>query len=132
MAPFEIILACFDDSLLCHLLPGVCVARARRAAATARPSLAQNVLVVGLAVLVAWLSIYPVVNKFSQLTAGFEFGRATANSGSQSPDGRAGSREGHRNHQLYFRNSHRSSVRTRLISRQVTSGKWKLKFSREI
>ncbi len=45
------ILACFDDSLLCHLLPGAWVARARRAAAAARPSRTQYVLVAGLAVI---------------------------------------------------------------------------------
>jgi hypothetical protein len=59
------ILACFDDSLLCYLLPGAWVARARRAAAAARPSRAQYVLVAGLALIVAWLSIYPVVNLLS-------------------------------------------------------------------
>jgi len=59
------ILACFDDSLLRHMLPGSLVARAERAAAEARPSRAQPVAVSALVVLVAVLSVDPVRNLLS-------------------------------------------------------------------
>src|SRR5207247_587903 len=60
------ILACFDDSLLRHMLPGSLVARAERAAAEARPSRAQPVAVSALVVLIAVLSVDPVRNLLSE------------------------------------------------------------------
>jgi hypothetical protein len=58
-------LACFDDSLLRRVLPARFLERATRAAETAEPSRVQNVLVAGLVVVVALLSISPVVNIIS-------------------------------------------------------------------
>jgi hypothetical protein len=63
------ILACFDDGLLVHLLPGRLVARAARAAETARPSRAQAIAAGGLVVLVAVLSVAPVRNLLSSRQA---------------------------------------------------------------
>ncbi len=60
------ILACFDDSLLRRVLPRALVARAERAAAVAKPSRAQRGLALALAVLVACLSIGPVLNLVSE------------------------------------------------------------------
>jgi lipase maturation factor len=68
------ILACFDDSLLGRILPGWLARRTERAAATAEPSRAQGWAVSGVAVLVAGLSIYPVMNMLSgqqQMNASF-------------------------------------------------------------
>jgi hypothetical protein len=59
------ILACFDDVLLARLLPKSWGERARRAAAEAQPSRAQNRIAIGLAVLVGFLSILPVANLIS-------------------------------------------------------------------
>src|SRR5262249_16836711 len=59
------ILACFDDSWLRRVLPAWLVARAERAAATARPSPAQRVAVALLVGVVAILSIAPVRNLVS-------------------------------------------------------------------
>jgi lipase maturation factor len=59
------ILACFDDSWLRHVLPGWLVERAERAAATARPSRAQQVAVAALIGVVAVLSVAPVRNLVS-------------------------------------------------------------------
>ena len=59
------ILACFDDSWLRRVLPGWLVARAERAAETARPSRAQQVAVAALVGVVAVLSIAPVRNLVS-------------------------------------------------------------------
>jgi hypothetical protein len=62
-------LACFDDSALRRVLPRRLVARAERAAATAEPSAAQRLAVGALVVLVAVLSIPPVVNLLSSRQA---------------------------------------------------------------
>ncbi len=62
-------LACFDDSLLRRMLPGALVRRAERAAAKAESSPAQSVAVALLAVVVAILSYYPVVNLMSSRQA---------------------------------------------------------------
>jgi hypothetical protein len=59
------ILACFDDSLLRRLLPRRLVARAEQAAAAARPARAQRGLAIALVVLIAVLSVGPVVNLLS-------------------------------------------------------------------
>ncbi|TMA71035.1 MAG: lipase maturation factor family protein [Deltaproteobacteria bacterium] len=59
------ILACFDDSWLRRVLPGWLVARAERAAETARPSRAQQVAIAALVGVVAVLSIAPVRNLVS-------------------------------------------------------------------
>jgi len=59
------ILACFDDTLLRRVLPARLVARADRASREAQPSQAQHVAVLGLALLVALLSVNPVVNLIS-------------------------------------------------------------------
>jgi len=58
-------LACFDDSLLCRLVPRRVVRRAERAAVEAVPSRLQLATVIGLVALVAVLSYYPVQNLFS-------------------------------------------------------------------
>jgi len=59
------ILACFDDGLLRRVLPRRLVARSDRAAAEARPSRAQSVVVGALVALVAALSVYPIRNLLS-------------------------------------------------------------------
>ena len=70
------ILACFDDSLLRRLLPGPLVRRAEQAGAVSRPSVVQPVVVGALALLVAYLSIDPVINLFSEHQAmNTSFGR---------------------------------------------------------
>ena len=58
-------LACFDDTLLCHIFPRSLVARAAQARDTARASRSQTILVPVLAVLVAVLSISPITNLLS-------------------------------------------------------------------
>ena len=58
-------LACFDDSLLRHLLPRRLVARAERAAAAAEASPAHQAVVGVLVLVVALLSYYPVLNLMS-------------------------------------------------------------------
>lgn len=58
-------LACFDDSLLRRVVPGRWVNYAVRAAETAGPSRAQEALAVALAVVVALLSLNPVINLLS-------------------------------------------------------------------
>src|SRR5262249_26462203 len=55
-------LACFDDTFLRHLLPAALVRRAEGAAQESQPSRVNNVIAVGLAVLVVWLSIPTVLN----------------------------------------------------------------------
>ena len=55
-------LACFDDTFLRRLLPGALVRRAERAAEQSEPSNVQNKVAIALAVLVAYLSIAPVLN----------------------------------------------------------------------
>jgi len=59
------ILACFDDSLLARILPKSLVERARRAAAEARPSVTQDWVCIGLAVVIGLLSLQPVANLIS-------------------------------------------------------------------
>ena len=58
-------LACFDDTLLCHLFPKSLVARAAQARDNARISRSQTILVPVLAVLVGVLSISPITNLLS-------------------------------------------------------------------
>src|SRR2546430_4481105 len=58
-------LACFDDTLLRHVLPNALVKRAERAAQESQPSLTRDVVAVALSILVAYLSIYPVLNLIS-------------------------------------------------------------------
>ena len=57
--------ACFDDSLLRRALPRRLADRAARAAASAQPSRVQEAVVATLAVVVALLSINPVMNMLS-------------------------------------------------------------------
>jgi Lipase maturation factor len=59
------ILACFDDAFLAHVLPRALVARAARAAARATPARVQHWLAAALVVLVALLSVGPVLNLLS-------------------------------------------------------------------
>jgi hypothetical protein len=58
-------LACFDDSLLTKVLPRVLAAKAERAAGSARPSRAAEVIPAVLAMVVVLLSIAPVSNLLS-------------------------------------------------------------------
>jgi hypothetical protein len=58
-------LACFDDTILCHIFPKSLVAQAARARETARVSRGQKILLPALAVLVAILSIFPITNLLS-------------------------------------------------------------------
>jgi hypothetical protein len=60
------IVACFDDAFLRRFLPVAVVRRAEAAARDARPAHAQQVAAVGLAALVAVLSVGPVMNLVSQ------------------------------------------------------------------
>ena len=55
-------LACFDDTFLRHLLPKRLVRRAEQAAQKSEPSRVNNTIAVGLSILVAYLSITPVLN----------------------------------------------------------------------
>src|SRR5947207_4447965 len=55
-------LACFDDTLLRHVLPKRLVRRAEQMAAESQPSRLSNGVTVALAILVAYLSISPVLN----------------------------------------------------------------------
>jgi hypothetical protein len=57
--------ACFDDSLLGHILPRRLVRRAKQARENAQVSRSQKALVPALVLLVAALSIFPVVNMLS-------------------------------------------------------------------
>lgn len=57
--------ACFDDTFLRHFLPKRIVARAERAAQESQPSISISSVTVGLSILVAYLSIYPVLNLIS-------------------------------------------------------------------
>jgi hypothetical protein len=58
-------LACFDDSLLAKVLPKALVARATRAGENNAPTPAQEVLSVAYVVIVALLSIAPMLNLIS-------------------------------------------------------------------
>ena len=62
-------LACFDDSFWRRILPRRLVACAERAAAEAKPLRSQQIAVTALAIVVAWLSLYPVANLLSQRQA---------------------------------------------------------------
>src|SRR4029077_15322941 len=53
-------LACFDDTLLRHVLPKRIVARAEKAARESEPSRINNTIAVALSILIAFLSIAPV------------------------------------------------------------------------
>jgi hypothetical protein len=55
-------LACFDDTFLRHVLPKSLVKRAEEAAAGSEPSRINSGIAVALSILVAWLSIAPVLN----------------------------------------------------------------------
>ena len=55
-------LACFDDTFLRHCLPRSLVRRAERAAQESEPSRINNTVAIVLSVLVAYLSIAPVLN----------------------------------------------------------------------
>jgi hypothetical protein len=59
-------LACFDDTLLRHILPKPLVRRAERAAQESQPSQINNAVAVALSILVAYLSIDPVLNLVSR------------------------------------------------------------------
>ena len=59
-------LACFDDTLLGHILPRAIVNRAERAARESEPSRINNSIAVALSVLVVYLSIAPVANLLSE------------------------------------------------------------------
>jgi hypothetical protein len=59
------VLACFDDSLLRHILPRCLVERAIQAHQNARVSRSQQVLVTAFFLLVSALSIFPVANLLS-------------------------------------------------------------------
>ncbi len=58
-------LACFDDTFLRRMLPKSLVRRAERAAEESEPSRIQNVVTIALAILVAYLSVAPVLNLVS-------------------------------------------------------------------
>ncbi|HEX4638024.1 MAG TPA: lipase maturation factor family protein [Chthoniobacterales bacterium] len=58
-------LACFDDTLLRHVLPKAIVARAERAAQESEPSRINNRIALALSILVAYLSLGPVMNLIS-------------------------------------------------------------------
>jgi len=57
--------ACFDDTLLRHLLPRALVRCAERAANESQPSRINNAFAVGLSILVVYLSFAPVLNLIS-------------------------------------------------------------------
>ena len=59
-------IACFDDTLLRHLLPKSLVARAERAAQESQPSRINNAVAIGLSTVVAYLSIGPISNLVSR------------------------------------------------------------------
>ena len=58
-------LACLDDTFLRHFLPATLVRRAERAAQKSKPSRINTTIAIVLAVLVAYLSIAPVLNLVS-------------------------------------------------------------------
>src|SRR5256884_2893699 len=59
-------LACFDDTLLRHVLPKPLVRRAERAAQESQPDSLINIVSITLSFLVAYLSIDPVLNLVSR------------------------------------------------------------------
>ncbi len=58
-------LACFDDTFLRHLLPKSLVRLAERAGKESEPSPVYNRVAIALTILVAWLSVAPVLNMAS-------------------------------------------------------------------
>jgi hypothetical protein len=58
-------LACFDDTFFRRVLPTVLLRRAARAAEESRPSVVHNGLAIALSILVAYLSVAPVLNLIS-------------------------------------------------------------------
>jgi hypothetical protein len=58
-------LACFDDTLLRHILPKALVRRAERAAEQSELSRTNNAISVALAILIAYLSVAPITNLIS-------------------------------------------------------------------
>src|SRR5437667_10658141 len=58
-------LTCFDDTFLRRLLPGSLVKRAEQAAQESQPSRINNTIAIALSILVAYLSIAPVLNLVS-------------------------------------------------------------------
>jgi Lipase maturation factor len=58
-------LACFDDTFLRRILPKSLVRRAEEAAQQAKPCRVQNAIAIALSILVAYLSIAPVLNLVS-------------------------------------------------------------------
>jgi len=62
-------LACFDDSWLVHILPKGLTERAVQASALAKVSRAQRVVIPGLVLLVAVLSVFPIANLVSSRQA---------------------------------------------------------------
>ena len=58
-------LACFDDTFLRRVLPKSLVRRAERAARESEPSRINNTIAIALSILVAYLSIAPVLNLVS-------------------------------------------------------------------
>jgi hypothetical protein len=58
-------LACFDDTLLGRILPESLVRRAKKAAEESEPSRINNTIAMALSILVAYLSIAPVLNLVS-------------------------------------------------------------------
>ena len=58
-------IACFDDSLLRHFLPGFIVRRALRASAEPRPAIGYTIASGCVALLIAYLSVFPVLNLLS-------------------------------------------------------------------
>src|SRR6266513_1569098 len=58
-------LACFDDSFLRRVLPKSLVKRAEQAAQESQPSRINNTIAIALSILVAYLSIAPVLNLVS-------------------------------------------------------------------
>src|SRR5437588_12748172 len=61
-------LACFDDTLLRHILPKPLVKRAERAARESKPSQISNAVAVALSILIAYLSIDAVLSLLSRHT----------------------------------------------------------------
>ncbi|PYK31623.1 MAG: membrane protein, partial [Verrucomicrobia bacterium] len=59
-------LACFDDTLLRHVLPKRIVARAEKAAQESEPSRINNTVALALSILIAYLRVAPVMNLISR------------------------------------------------------------------
>src|SRR5205085_4232972 len=59
-------LACFDDTFLRRILPKSLVRRAEKAAQESEPSRINNSIAIALSILIAYLSIAPVLNLVSE------------------------------------------------------------------